>query len=321
MSESGQWSVIRDQFNRHGGRAPHRAATLASGHRSLATAFSMTELLIVIGIIVLVLAVAMPAFNLITGTKSNEMAINQISAFLARARNEAIGLQQYRGVFFYLDPRNFRVTMALVGQAERGTPPYQVDLYLDLVGGDTQPLPKGVGVQFIDDGGSVAAGNLNDRYIGFNNVNGHRQAKNPPNDQNGILRVRYGGVILFDSTGKVAHRSYALLCKNGLEYTAMGRLLYNDNLFDRNLARDVVPVDILTTPELALRSQLGFVLFDLDAFKNQFGGDNALGDWQITRKITPSAYAATEAPEEQWLDANAVPVLINRYNGTIVKGE
>src|SRR5262245_38098701 len=80
-------------------------------------AFTVTELLIVIGIIVLVIALAVPAFNVITGSKSIESANNQISAFLARARNEAIGLQEIRGIAFYPDPKQGgRYVVVLVKQ-------------------------------------------------------------------------------------------------------------------------------------------------------------------------------------------------------------
>src|SRR5438105_4962302 len=68
-----------------------------------ASGFTVIELLVVVGIIVLVLALAMPALNIINGTKSIDMAQNQVAVVLAQARNEAIGLQQPRGVFFAYD--------------------------------------------------------------------------------------------------------------------------------------------------------------------------------------------------------------------------
>src|SRR5262245_47771689 len=68
-------------------------------HRS---AFSLTEILIVIALIVLLLALALPAFNFITGGRSIDGAMNGMSAFLARARTEAVGVQEMRGVMFYI---------------------------------------------------------------------------------------------------------------------------------------------------------------------------------------------------------------------------
>src|SRR5256885_9106796 len=85
------------------------------------TAFSLTEILIVIALIVLMLALALPAFNFITGGKSIDGAMNQISAFLSRARTEAVGLQEVRGVMFYVDPKTERQMMVLVKQEGIGS--------------------------------------------------------------------------------------------------------------------------------------------------------------------------------------------------------
>ena len=84
--------------------------------------FTLAELLVVIGIIVLALAMAMPAFNYITGSRSNEAAINVISATLNAARTQALNdtttdAVDY-GVLFYRDPATERTMMALVKRAD-----------------------------------------------------------------------------------------------------------------------------------------------------------------------------------------------------------
>ncbi len=76
--------------------------------------FSLTEILIVIAIIVLMLALALPAFNFISGGRSIDGAQNTLSALLARARTEAVGVQEIRGVLFYYDENADRVMAALV---------------------------------------------------------------------------------------------------------------------------------------------------------------------------------------------------------------
>jgi prepilin-type N-terminal cleavage/methylation domain-containing protein len=85
--------------------------------------FTLTEILIVIGIIVLILAMAVPAFNYITGTRSQEAATNIIAAMLSRARTEAINYQRnnensraYVGVFFFVDPADNRTKLVLVAR-------------------------------------------------------------------------------------------------------------------------------------------------------------------------------------------------------------
>jgi hypothetical protein len=59
-------------------------------------------------------------------------------------------------------------------------------------------------------------------------------------------------------------------------------------------------------------SSFGLVLLDGDAFSNNAN----LTDPQAT-----GATYGTELGEETWIDENSVPLLINRYNGTLVRGE
>ena len=55
-------------------------------HTSRRRGFSLTEILIVIGLIVLMLALAVPTFNFLTGNRSVEGAQNTIAALIGRAR-------------------------------------------------------------------------------------------------------------------------------------------------------------------------------------------------------------------------------------------
>ena len=81
------------------------------------------------------------------------------------------------------------------------------------------------------------------------------------------------------------------------------------------------PASYQITLTALLSLNFGFVLFDQESCRNLFGtpqdpdGDR---DPQVESggRITPA-----EQKEEAWLDANAVPVLINRYNGTLIRGE
>jgi Tfp pilus assembly protein FimT len=296
------------------------------------SAFSVTELLIVIGILVIVLALSVPAFNLITGSRSVETAGNNIAAMLSRARAEAIGLQQMRGVFFYVDIKTGNVNVALVEQVDKpsGAAALDVDVYLDLTGDrDVMSLSKGISVQVIDDGGSSAA--PNDRYIGFNNINATPgSAALPARAEN---RPLYGGVILFDARGQLTSKRYALRVKRfdstaaADVYTPMGVLLYeppDPTVTPPANHREVVPIDP-TPPANATRvmkSQLGYVLFDLETFKNANEGspfNDAVRDLQV--ESPAQSYGAHERAKENWIDQNATAWLINRYTGTLVKGE
>ena len=66
----------------------------------------------------------------------------------------------------------------------------------------------------------------------------------------------------------------------------------------------------LASPNAPL-SSFGFVLFEEDQMKDKFG------DYYADPIFTTGV---TEGGEESWLDENATAVLINRYNGTLVKG-
>ena len=173
--------------------------------------FSLTEILIVIALIVLILAMSMPAFNFITGSRSADTATNQISAMLARARTEAVGLQEIRGVLFYLDPKTDREMMVLVQPTDPKTtlvaPNLTVDqqtnsaveVWLTLESNtDHLALPRGIGIQVANDASNTTAGNY-DRYVGFNYL-----PKQTPSSTDPI----FGGVILFDAYGRLANVHY-----------------------------------------------------------------------------------------------------------------
>src|SRR5437763_1445472 len=90
----------------------HWAAMGARGHRQR-SAFTLTELLVVMGIIVLLALAAVPAIRFIMGSRSIESAQNLVAAMVSRARTQAIADKEPRGVFFFLNPANDRSTMGI----------------------------------------------------------------------------------------------------------------------------------------------------------------------------------------------------------------
>src|SRR5689334_4794503 len=110
----------------------------AARHRG----FTLTELLVVIAIIVLLLAIAVPLFNVLRGGRSVDSGQNVVSAMLQRARARAIGIQQRRGVFFFNDQTNDRTAMLIVRLLDGST---QI-LEIDGDNADLEYLPTGVGL-------------------------------------------------------------------------------------------------------------------------------------------------------------------------------
>jgi prepilin-type N-terminal cleavage/methylation domain-containing protein len=274
--------------------------------------FTLTEILIVIGIIVLLLAIAVPTMRVLTGGRSIDGAENQISAFVGRARGEAIGLQEERGVMFYYDPDTEKTMLAQVRVTDY-PPGGTAEVYLDLVPDrDFFSLPSGIDGQVVDDCAVTAPpASLrgDDAFIGYNTVF----------TTAGTTCYRgYGGVILFDAYGQIINRTYGF---RGLTSTGTATDIFN--LLFAGAPPAVAFLNPATTGPI-LHTQFGLVLYDREEFANQgFSSrdsqiDVAAGVY--TDNATPSA-RSPEAREEHWINDNSVPILINRYNGTFVRGE
>lgn len=291
-------------------------------------AFSLAELLVVIALVVLILALALPAFNFITGSRSIDGATNVVSAFIGRARAEALDRGRVTGVMFYIDQASQRRGMILVGETVAKYTALgalvdneYVDVYLDLLP-DREPilLPLGIDVQTIDNGSRNASGLIApyfDRYLGFNAAIARGTA---PQTSVGNASVPYGGVILFDGAGRLVSLKYAFRASTGeLEATAnltqMGLFLtgIDQAAGAPSATPDVMPKSTATSVDDAdrfIRSQLGVVLFEEQPFRN---AGFTLQDQEIS--------GGNDFAEEAWLDENATPLLVNRYNGTLVKGQ
>jgi type II secretory pathway pseudopilin PulG len=266
--------------------------------------FTLTEILIVIGLIVLILLLAMPALNFITGSRSIDGAQNQLSAVIGRARSMAIGLQEPHGVMLYKTADGTTELVIVTARQPRdlGT---TASIYLDLASDiDPTRLPPGITIQMIDDAQLSGSVRTDDGYTGLNDVGGG---------------TAVGGMILFDGFGKIMHADYGFLTRKWVVLvpgnppvqvtSEMGELL--------NINTGTGDPDFLDPPNSTgdTFSSLGFVLAESAPLTSQFG------DFASDPQIMGGGYPTAEQEEEAWLDANAVPFLINRYNGTLVRGE
>jgi hypothetical protein len=103
-----------------------------------------------------------------------------------------------------------------------------------------------------------------------------------------------------------------------LNTTRMGELFGYAAGMNNNVPAHYIPQQRGTggTAGLPPQSMLGFVLFDAETFRSLNFTNN---DPQFDTDA--GTYGGKELDEETWLDKNASPVLINRYNGSLVRGE
>jgi Tfp pilus assembly protein FimT len=318
--------------------------------RRPSAAFTLVELLVAMGIIVLMLGLAMPAFRAITGGRSVEGATNQVSAMLSRARADAVGLQIPRGVAFYTDATG-QCKMAEVGAvtfqtwtvASNVNTPYPIGSYVSYTPSGS-PSQYYVCIKTVPANSNIDLSNptptaWNAYWHQF--VNGTApeatwaaawsssspvlydlvpdtdpvplplgvgaQAISDSNTLTGGTRTADAylrhGVILFDASGRLISSPY-VISHYGIVGTAVG---YNVDNYS-------------TATPTTLASSFGLVLYDRDAFANQnFPTEDPMFDDGTYGSV--GATPPSEADAEAWLDANATPLLINRYTGTLVRGE
>jgi hypothetical protein len=133
-------------------------------------------------------------------------------------------------------------------------------------------------------------------------------------------RDRYlrSGLILFNGDGTLSHKKYVIDWP-GLTDTDNTHLFRLMGFDKRAGALATTPVGAQTTPPpgFPIYSQLGVVIYDEENFRTA-GGSNAD---PLNDNAAVNAANYNELAEEQWLDQNALSLLVNRYNGTLVRGE
>ncbi len=303
-------------------------------------AFTLTEILVVIGIIVLLIAVAVPTLSSLTGGKSIEGAQNQLSAALGRARAEAIGVQKRTGVMLFLDPATQRRSFAIVQEVD---PPsalassFTRDVWLDLADdAEFIPLPVGIGMQFVDDAvvdiTVTPNARSDDGYIGLNKKTHICPSRvtppvTPMDVTNFDALTPLGGVVLFDANGQLTSKTYGFRCSIGTAaagdatLTSLGRLIFTATAVPA-YPTYAAPEDKASDmpPGLPLKSQFGMLMYEQDAFVNAGWSDT---DPQVIDGTNANYKTGSpaESAEEIWLDNNSTPLMINRYTGALVKGE
>lgn len=266
-------------------------------------AFTLTELLVVMGLIIILITIAIPTFSALRGNNSIENALNVVSASLTRARSEAIGLQRPFGIAFYREAASGRYAMTLVEikSVSIWTPntPYNVG---DWVKTGTSPSYSYYICETAHtSGGTFDASNwrtihtttngfLNNGYSPVERVEGSERLLLPVGIAAAAVNLDASspttaysdtGIIFFDENGMLTSRQVVIAKES-------------------DLYRQVEPN--ATGPGTLSASQIGLILFEDERFKSETDGQ-------------------TVVQKQTWIADNGTPVLVNRYNGTVVKGE
>lgn len=228
--------------------------------------FTMTELLIVMGIIVLMATLAIPAFSIISNGRSRESAENTVAALIGRARMDAIGIQEPRGVAFFRDPGSGRATAVEVYNDQPGQYPIRVEMVSDR---DPVMLPQGIGLQMMIDSVAATAGHPESSYSLM-------------------------GVIMFDAYGRLSTQRWEI---PGLTGSSGARSGSKNNL---TALVSPLPSAPYTPPSGANQAaSIGFILYENESY---------------------DGWLANLSASKFWEDGYT-PYLINRYNGSLVRGE
>ncbi len=93
--------------------------------RRLVRGFTLVEMLVVLGIIFLILAIAVPSFSALSGSRSVEAGENVAAAAISRARAEAIRRGVTVGALFYPDVEGrTAIAFVAIGEATGDDDPY-----------------------------------------------------------------------------------------------------------------------------------------------------------------------------------------------------
>lgn len=264
-------------------------ARRVSRRRGRDGAFTLTELLVVISIIVGMLAMAIPLYRVMSGSRSVEAGQNKMSAMLQRARARAIGMGDRRGVLFFKDQASGQMGMLLVKVVEPNTDTDSYTVDLDEENTDLELLPPGVGAVLC--GPAATAGKPK-------------------------LAYRRVGLIAFDAVGRLQQVFYKFrpTDPNDERFEKPTRLLaqYGDGDATK-------PVNRIGTDPLnyaPLPSGCAFLLYDAAPFAN-LDADPNHPEVDVSDVDTNPPVAR---PQRPWLDQNSTALVVNRYNGTLIRG-
>jgi hypothetical protein len=295
----------------------------------------MVELMVVITIIVLMLAVAVPVVRVVQGNRNVDSGYNAVAAALGHARQLALYYRQPVGVMFYRDPLNGGQDIRYVMRANflgQLFPNYATmftsnnvlsDQYLDIIPGEPMvTLPTGVAVQVI---------------MG----NGAALTSGPPAPTERYMRL---GIVLFDEDGQLSSTPYAISCPgNGTSTGGLSSLIAQTGLPQTVLppGPTFVTSNFTGTAANPLYTHPAICLYDEESYLNQvdqtngdpFSDDNnntvTFGaaftpQWPSnmpTGNQTIGNLKSDKLAEQNWLDQNGEVFVIRPNDGSLLRNK
>lgn len=229
-----------------------------------------------------------------------------IAGYLGNARSQAMALQVPAGILFVLD-NDDRVKCVLVQRVEVSGAPNKIDgwVYLDIMPDtDVRAMPNGIRIRTLLDSvlppspdptlPPLSAPFPSDRYMGFNTA---------PYSA-GSLQCVPGGLILFDARGRITTMPYGLsLADAAGNSTALGLLLSGQQTGPNRIW------PALGGSRPYLPSAVGLVMYDRETFASQ------------ANFIDGNDTGANADAMAKWIDANATPIFVNRYDATLMSAQ
>jgi type II secretory pathway pseudopilin PulG len=302
--------------------------------------------MVVITIIVLVLALAVPVVRSIEGNRSLDAAYNKLSAALGHARQLALYYHAPSGIAIYPDKSTGLYDIGFVTQ-EKNIPTdlqalqlgsltaYEDDRYMDLIPGEEiYTMPPGVGIQVVTNPALMAAAS------GLVPVT---LASGTFGQGDTYLRI---GIILFDENGQLASSTpYFVRGFNGglgstwgLKPLVVG---YYGLIPPYQPGKTALTLDTTTYPPpttygAALYSHSAVVVYDDDTYKSQTDPNNnsiTFGEHDRTTNLADSiSYASyfqgsgpvnvsTKTAEQTWLAQNGQILVIKPNDGSLLRNQ
>ncbi len=99
--ENGKWKIKDDERRTTNGERRMNIPMVRNVYAH--SAFTLTEIMVVVGIVVIILVIAIPAFS-VWESRKREEAINLVSGLLQTAQTQAMTGKKSLGLFFYVNP-------------------------------------------------------------------------------------------------------------------------------------------------------------------------------------------------------------------------